>query len=181
MTTSPRAVTPLQAAQLPDFADAQRVGVFVNESPAMMLETAHTARLSALQLHGEETPELCASIRQQAPQLKLIKAFAIDDDFTGDILPDYETLCDFFLFDTRSAKRGGNGTVFDWRILQRLSVRRPFFLGGGVGPENAAQAIASCRGLPLYALDLNSRAETAPGLKSVAAVQRVIEVLSCKF
>ncbi len=176
---SSRAVTPAQAAALPDFAGVRRVGVFVNETIETMLATANTARLSFLQLHGDETPETCAAFKQLAPQLQVIKAFAVDAEFSGATLADYETACDYFLFDTRSNQRGGSGTAFDWSILQRCAIRRPFFLGGGIGPENAPQAIAACQGLPLFALDLNSRAETAPGVKSVTAVRKVIEVLRC--
>jgi phosphoribosylanthranilate isomerase len=171
---SPRAVTPAQASLLPDFSGLRRVGVFVNETAKTMLATANAARLSLLQLHGDETPEICAAVKQLAPQLILIKAFAVDEDFDGAALADYETACDYFLFDTRASKRGGSGRAFDWSVLQRCAIRRPFFLGGGVGPENAAQAIAACQGLPLFALDLNSRAETAPGLKSPEIVRQVL-------
>ena len=175
---SPRAVTAEQAAALPAFSEIKRVGVFVNETPETMLATANAARLNMLQLHGDESPETCADIKRRNPQLQLIKAFAVDNSFDGKALAAYETARDYFLFDTRTKQRGGSGHAFDWSVLRRFPIRRPFFLGGGIGPENASEAVAACAGLPLYALDINSRAETAPGVKSVEAVRQIINSVS---
>jgi phosphoribosylanthranilate isomerase len=173
---SPRFVTAGQVAALPDFPSIRRVGVFVNETAQTILATARAARLSLVQLHGDETPELCAELAQ-TPQLQVIKAFAVGETFTGETLAKYETACDYFLFDTRARQRGGSGIAFDWSILRRMPVNRPFFLGGGVGPENAASAFEQCAGLPLHALDINSRVEIAPGVKSPAHVRETIEIV----
>jgi phosphoribosylanthranilate isomerase len=170
---SPRYVSPAHVASLPD-AGPQRVGVFVNATVAETLETAKQARLALLQLHGDETPETCAALRAK---YRIIKAFAVDEEFSGAALAAYETACDYFLFDTKTDARGGSGRNFEWQVLRRFRIRRPFFLSGGVGPENAAEAVAACAGLPLFAIDVNSRVETAPGVKSVTAVRQVINTL----
>lgn len=174
---SPRNISIEQAEILPRFSGIEYVGVFVDEDINSIIEFATRAGLFALQLHGNETPQDCRLIKKLAGGIKLIKAFAVGADFDGSILKDYEAICDYFLFDTKTKKHGGSGRAFDWLILRSFPINRPFFLSGGVGPENAAEAIAACEGLPLYALDLNSRLEISPGLKSVQLVEQIIKTV----
>lgn len=174
---SPRYISIEQAERLPRFQGTEYVGVFVNEDAGTMLDYATRAGLFVLQLHGDESPQDCRLIKKLAGRIKLIKAFAVGADFDGNVLKDYEAACDYFLFDTKTENRGGSGHAFDWQILQSFPIKRPFFLSGGVGPENATKAIAACEGLPLYALDLNSRVEISPGLKSVELVKQIIRNL----
>jgi phosphoribosylanthranilate isomerase len=174
---SPRFVLPSEVKNMPRYAGTARVGVFVNEKIDTIREIAGAAELSAVQLHGDESPDLCAELKSKEPLIKLIKVFAVNEEFDGSILKKYESVCDFFLFDTKTEKFGGSGKNFDWNILREMPIDIPFFLSGGIGPENMREAIASCAHLPLHAIDLNSRVEIAPGLKSTEMIEGVIENL----
>jgi phosphoribosylanthranilate isomerase len=174
---SPRFVSLNQVAVLPEFSGIRRVGVFVNETVENILKIAEKADLSFVQLHGSESREFCSELKSRKPDLQIVKAFAVDENFDGENLKANEKVCDFFLFDTKTSRHGGSGKSFDWQVLQKLEINRPFFLSGGIGAENAAEAIAACANLPLYALDINSRAEIAPGVKSPEIIEGIIKVL----
>jgi len=174
---SPRFVSLEQAKALSDFSEISRVGVFVNESVENILDTAEKLGLSFVQLHGNESPEFCFKLKNRKADLQIVKAVAVDKNFEGENLKAYEKVCDFFLFDTKTAQHGGSGESFDWRVLQKLEINRPFFLSGGIGVENVAKAIAACANLPLFALDINSRAEISPGVKSPEIIEEIIKVL----
>lgn len=175
---SPRFVSLEKAQALPEFENIKRVGVFVDESAENILQIAATAKLSFVQLHGDETPAFCESLKKE--NLEIIKVFKVDDNFDGEILKEYEMAADYFLFDTKTIKHGGSGKSFDWEILRRFEINKPFFLGGGIGAENPLDAINACRDLPLFALDINSRAETAPGVKSARIVEEINNKLTTK-
>lgn len=170
---SPRFVSVDEAEKLPEFENIKRVGVFVDESSEKISEIAERAKLSLVQLHGSETARFCESLKKQ--NLQIVKVFKVDENFDGEQFKEFETVCDYFLFDTKTAKHGGSGHAFDWHILRRFSINKPFFLGGGVSAENAANAIMDCQNLPLLALDVNSRAEIAPGIKSPQIVKAIID------
>ncbi len=148
----------------------KKTGVFVDQSPDHILEIAALHQLQALQLHGKENPRDCQLLR--ATGLEIIKAFSIDHAFDFDALTPYESVCDYFLFDTKGPLPGGNGRRFDWSVLKRYPSQKPFFLSGGIGPKDH-KAIASIisLNLPLYALDINSRFETVPGLKNIESIK----------
>jgi len=111
----------------------QRVGVFVNASLSEIASANTLHHLDLLQLHGDETPTFCAEAQQLRP---VIKAFAVGADFDFTPLKAYENCCDFFLFDTRGPLPGGNGSTFDWTLLETYPFQKPFFLSGGIGPES---------------------------------------------
>lgn len=182
---SPRFVSLEKAKTLPQFAEIKRVGVFVNESAENVLTIAEAANLSFVQLHGDESPEFCAELKNRSSligegeSVKIIKVFSIGENAslpTRGLLP-YQNACDYFLFDTKTPKHGGSGTSFDWAILQQTGINKPFFLSGGIGAENVATAISSCAELPLFAVDINSRAEIRAGIKSPKIVAKVIKNL----
>ena len=174
---SPRFISVEEAENLPQFPEIRRVGVFVNETVEAVLETARRANLFAVQLHGDETPEICAIIKRQKPDLQIIKVFSVGADFNGEQMRLYQETCDYFLFDTKGDKRGGNGEVFDWQILSSLQIKKPFFLSGGIGAKNVSEAIEVCKNLPLFALDFNSRVEASAGVKSPEKVKEIISKL----
>ena len=101
-------------------------------------------------------------------QIEIIKVFSILDTFDFAELKPFESVCDFFLFDTKGKLPGGNGTAFDWKVLENYPSTKPFFLSGGIGIEEieAINEIANTN-LPLYAIDVNSKFEIEPGLKNV--------------
>lgn len=170
---SPRFVSLERAKSLPQFENIRRVGVFVNETAENILQIAEVTNLSLIQLHGGESAQFCEELKNK--NLKISKVFAIDKNFDGAVLREFERVCDYFLFDTKTPQHGGSGQAFDWTILQKCSIRKPFFLGGGIGAGNVAEAIEACQNLPLFALDLNSRAEISAGLKCFETVKKVME------
>lgn len=169
--------SPRFVSRAPDYlpACAKRVGVFVNPSTDEVQRKIRSFSLDYLQLHGHESPERCRELRQFG--LPLIKAFAIAiaDDLPATAA--YEGLCDYFLFDTKSALPGGSGQSFDWTLLDAYAGRTPFLLSGGIGPEHA-EAVRRLRHPLLAGIDLNSRFESAPGIKDIAALQRFLNTLN---
>jgi len=151
----------------------KKVGVFVNESTKVIAERARLG-FNFVQLHGNETAEQCAALRDTG--LKIIKVFSVDKDFDfGDVAP-YKKYVEFFLFDTRGKLYGGNAKTFDWELLHKYDQEVPFFLSGGVTPENIAQ-LRDVSNMNLHALDLNSGVEKSPGMKSMAKVGAALRAL----
>ncbi len=164
---SPRFV-PLNTAagiiqQLPPWV--VKVGVFVNASEEFVLEAIRQCGLGLLQFHGDEPPEYC---RQFA--VMSMKAFRIRDAASLQALEDYPT--DAWLLDTYAAdKPGGTGDTFNWELLQARRWTRPFFLAGGLTPDNVSQAVARVRP---YGVDVSSGVETAPGKKDPGKVRAFV-------
>lgn len=157
------------------FAPALKVGVFVNETVAVVADIAARFRLNAVQLHGNESPAECAALRQAG--LKVIKAFGISSTADFAQCASYSDCCDMFLFDTRTAGYGGAGVKFDWSILAEYKQDTPFLLSGGISADDAAD-IRSISHPQLAGIDLNSRFETAPALKDVEKLRRFIADLT---
>lgn len=148
-----------------------KVGVFVNDPPKRILEVAGYFLLDLVQLHGNESVPDCELLRRSG--LGVIKTFGVEKGFDfGNLLP-YLPVCDFFLFDTKSDQLGGTGRKFHWEILKEYGYETPFFLSGGIGPEDAA-AIREIRHPAFYGVDINSRFEFAPGIKDVDLVKTFI-------
>jgi len=156
-----------------------KVGVFVNASVDEVLKAVDDAGLSMVQLHGDESPKTCERI---AEYVSVIKAFRLrDDDQVMWKVKDYQAVVDMFLFDTATAEYGGSGKKFDWKVLAGLKIGKPFFLSGGIGPEDAPmihQFAADPVAADLFALDINSRFETAPGVKDIQQVATFIQQLA---
>lgn len=147
-------------------ASIKKVGVFVDASLDYLQTTIQEHSLDAVQLHGTESPAYCALIKEYG--VEVIKAFSVRDQFDFSQLKAYEASCDFFLFDTKGSLPGGNGTHFDWTLLKDYPSQKPFFLSGGIGPEDneLLQRIINTP-LPLHAIDVNSKFERAPGNKNI--------------
>ena len=147
----------------------QKVGVFVNASVDEIAEKIKTHDLQAVQLHGHESVEFCESLKKNIPNLiDVIKVFPILDTFDFEILKSFENVCDYFLFDTKGKLPGGNGTTFDWKILEQYPSTKPFFLSGGIGIDETEQVKQVLKSnLPIYAIDINSKFEVEPGLKNI--------------
>lgn len=172
--SSPRFVGPhFRLPALP--ASIKAVGVFVNASFTTIARLAREQLLTHVQLHGHESPELCAVLKTSG--LRVIKAFPLEQPSDLDAVALYENAVDYFLFDSKGPGYGGNGITFDWNLLDRYPGLVPFFLGGGIGPENIGR-VAQIRNPRLFAVDLNSRVETAPGIKDLLKLKQVIDSLS---
>lgn len=174
---SPRYVG--EAFKVPDISHAvKRVGVFVNEATELIVEKAVEYQLDYLQLHGDETIQQCEDLRNQGR--KVIKVFSVDDQMDFAVTRPYESVVDFFLFDTKGKYYGGNSRSFDWKILANYEQRVPFFLSGGIGLENMS-TIKSLQGMNLHAIDLNSGVETGPAMKDVKKIKQVQGMLNNLF
>jgi phosphoribosylanthranilate isomerase len=149
-------------------AGTKKVGVFVNENINTMLDQVNKYQLNAVQLHGEETPEMCREMKNAG--LEVLKAFSVDDAFEFDKLAAYEGTCNFYLFDTKGKAYGGNGVRFNWDILKNYTGETPFFLSGGIDQEHVAQ-IKALRLPLLQGIDINSRFEISPALKDTTKVK----------
>ena len=151
----------------------KKTGVFVNEYIEIVISLVEEYKLEAIQLHGDESVEYIQKLRPHlSKKIEIIKVFGINDNFDFTQLKPYENEVDYFLFDTKGKERGGNGVQFDWSVLKQYPSSKPFFLSGGIGLKNALeiQKIKNT-GLPIYAVDINSKFESKPGLKNIKEVK----------
>ena len=152
--------------------NCKRVGVFVDENIEVVKKIAQDYALDYIQLHGNETPDYCALLKGH----KLIKAFNIATAEDFEQTKPYEGLVNYFLFDTKGKSVGGNGTKFDWSVLDDYHGTTPFILSGGIGPDDAAR-IRSFHHPQLAGIDLNSKFEDAPALKNIQKLKTFLEQL----
>jgi len=154
---------------IPD--SVKKVGVFVDETPEKVLDIYRNWKLDVVQLHGHETPDYCRQI--QSSGITVFKAFSVDESFDFTILEAYSTVCDYFLFDTKGQLPGGTGQKFNWQLLDNYNGDVPFFLSGGIGPDDL-EAIRNFE-LPRWrGIDINSGFEIIPALKDVIKVKNFI-------
>lgn len=168
---SPRYVTPAEARRVVERlpGGVSCVGVFVNEpTPGDVIDVAREARLGAVQLHGDEPPEFCQSLRG----LTTIKALRVGADYDVENAASYRT--DAVLLDAYvPGERGGTGHTFDWGLASVTRERVPqLFLAGGLNPDNVSAAVAAVRP---HAVDVCSGVETSPGRKSPELMRRFVE------
>ena len=156
--------------------NSRRVGVFVDAGMPDILAAVEDFRLDVVQLHGQETPDAISALKAHIPGVRIVKSLAVAGPEDLAQAEAYADVCDAFLFDTKGKLPGGNGRQFDWSVLQRYRGRLPFLLSGGIGPDDAQRIrafdVPGCIGI-----DLNSRFETAPGLKDVDALRTFIETV----
>ncbi|HRI25755.1 MAG TPA: phosphoribosylanthranilate isomerase [Ferruginibacter sp.] len=156
--------------------DLKKVGVFVNPEMIDVLDAIDDYGLDVVQLHGDESPEMCEDL---SSEVEVIKAFRITgEENIDELVAPYDAVCDYYLFDTGGLKEslGGTGKQFDWNILTKAKIEKPFFLSGGIQPEDAAR-IRGFRHPDFYAVDINSRFEKEPGVKDMAMVLQFKQAL----
>lgn len=162
----------IKSVQLPGVL---KVGVFVNEPINDVIATATAAGLDMVQLHGDETPNYCKEMANHYP---VIKAFRISE--TDDVaykISEYLEDIDYLLFDTASSVYGGSGISFDWKKLANATGQKPYFLSGGIGPDDVSKItsfVQSDTAGNCTAVDVNSKFETAPGQKNIQLLQSFI-------
>jgi phosphoribosylanthranilate isomerase len=169
---SPRHIEPLEAASL--FERARRranvVAVVVNPGDRLLTEIGLMLRPNFVQLHGSETPERAEEVRRLTGA-GIIKALPIRsaEDFAAAV--EWEPLVDHLMFDAKPPQGadlpGGVGASFDWSLLAGREFQKPWFLAGGLNPDNVAEAIR-ISGAPL--VDVSSGVESAPGVKDAARI-----------
>ena len=148
----------------------KKVGVFVDASLDDIRQHVSDYQLDIIQLHGHETPAFLEALKP----LTLIKAFNIADASDLEKTKAYEGIADYFLFDTKGKIVGGNGEKFDWTVLTAYEGATPFLLSGGIGPDDV-QKVKQFHHHKCIGIDLNSRFESAPGLKDIVQLQTFIK------
>jgi phosphoribosylanthranilate isomerase len=155
-----------------------KVGVFVNATVEEVLQTVDDCGLYLVQLHGDETPKYCEKI---ANYVTVVKAFRLrEDDNVLWKVKDYMDIADMFLFDTEGAGYGGTGKKFDWNVLKGLNIGKPFFLSGGIGPDDIEKLHEFTQdpvAKDLFSIDVNSKFETSPGIKDMDKLREFIEAV----
>lgn len=151
-----------------------RVGVFVNADVDTISAAVEDFGLSAVQLHGDEDAAFCKSLADRAAVIKVFRVTG-EEDIDSLVAP-FQEASDYYLFDTATAQYGGSGKKFNWTALESASVGKPFFLSGGITPGDAG-VLQSFRHPYLYAVDINSGFETAPGMKDMNQVAQFINNL----
>ncbi len=155
-----------------------KVGVFVNAPAEEVLQTVDDCGLYLVQLHGDETPKYCEKI---ADYVTVVKAFRLrEDDNVLWKIKDYQDIADMFLFDTEGVGYGGTGKKFDWDVLKGLNIQKPFFLSGGIGPEDIGLLQEFARdpvAKDLFSVDVNSRFEMSAGVKDMDKLKKFIETI----
>ncbi|SHJ08136.1 phosphoribosylanthranilate isomerase [Flavobacterium terrae] len=152
----------------------QKVGVFVNAFLDDILDKIRRYNLQFVQLHGNETPSFCKAFKKTGA--KVIKVFSVNENFNFDTIEPYESVCDYFLFDTKGKYHGGNGVSFDWNLLKNYPSKKPFFLSGGIGVEEIEKI--KKMNLPIHAIDVNSKFEIEPGLKNTQLIKELQNEIS---
>ncbi|HRX10708.1 MAG TPA: phosphoribosylanthranilate isomerase [Draconibacterium sp.] len=149
-------------------SEKPKVGVFVDENAFEILALAKNLGFEWVQLHGKENPKTCQLLKRQG--LKIIKVFHVDDKFDFSSTEPYEKAVNFFLFDTKTENHGGSGKKFNWLILEKYEGHIPFFLSGGIGPEDVG-SIKEINHPKFTGVDLNSGFEDEPGVKNIEKLE----------
>ncbi|MCB9033853.1 MAG: phosphoribosylanthranilate isomerase [Chitinophagales bacterium] len=155
-------------------SNIKKVGVFVNEDIKNIIKIATQNNLDYIQLHGDEAPEYCEELKLF--DIKIIKAFGIDDNFDFTVIDDYLPFIDFVLFDNKSQQYGGTGEKFSWYKLKEYNGIKPYFLSGGLDQIDIPYIEELLGNTNIYALDFNSKLEIEPALKDIEKCKTVIEL-----
>lgn len=170
---SPRYVTPEQIQTLTSVLPetVERVGVFVNAPLDQIAYTVQLGRLTGVQLHGQESLADCNQLRQALPHTELIKAIRVKTPEALEQSLSYASHVDTLLLDAYHPQQlGGTGKTLNWQQLQAFNPGCPWFLAGGLTPDNVSEAL---RLLRPDGIDLSSGVEHSPGDKDLAKVQQL--------
>lgn len=150
------------------------VGVFVNPSKNYIYTRIADNDLDYVQLHGTEEPEFCAEL---SGSTRIIKAFGIENKHSFNDIERYESLVEYFLFDTKTKTFGGSGKKFDWSLLNAYTGNTPFLLSGGIAP-NDIDRILKIEHPMLAGIDVNSGFEISPGIKDLRLIEELMKKIS---
>lgn len=147
----------------------KKVGVFVNSDIETIQRAVEEFDLGFAQLHGDESPAFCEQVNNIVSVIKAVRISASTN--IEEQLALYNESCAYFLFDTDSKEYGGTGKKFNWNTLLNANIQKPFFLSGGIGLEDVEE-VKKISHPQLFAIDVNSRFETAPGIKAMDKMNR---------
>lgn len=153
------------------------VGLFVDPDDETLERTLSNVQLDMIQLHGHESPGRVAEIKHKFG-LQVIKAMSVASPQDLEKVPGYEVAADHLMFDAKpqasDSLPGGNGLAFDWNILKGMETKHPWFLAGGLTPENILEAITK---LSPDIVDVSSGVESKPGVKDTAKIAAFLEAV----
>lgn len=184
VTSSPRYVTVEQiqsiVATIPSHVD--KIGVFANANLKEIAFITNNCSLTGVQLHGNESLEFCKQVREILPEIEIIKALRIRNREDLNNSKTFSDYVDTLLLDAYHPQQlGGTGQTIDWKILEEFNPSRPWFLAGGLTPDNITSAISQIKP---NGIDLSSGVEKAPGNKDLDKVAKLFEklrVLSAEY
>lgn len=152
----------------------EKVGVFVNAEINTIKKEVNEYGLSYVQLHGDESAEFCREVKNFVPVIKVIRINEQTD--LEKELSVFEESYEYLLFDTDSKQYGGTGKQFDWDRLKLSNITKSFFLSGGIRLEDVDK-LKSFRHPMFFAIDVNSRLESEPGIKNMEKVEQLVNAL----
>ena len=177
---SPRFVlNHLSLVEISEINHQGKVGVFVNETVEKISEISEKAKLSFIQLHGDEDEKFILQLRQiLGNNIKIIKVIRIGNQSFDELqktINQQPSTVNYLLFDTDSKAFGGTGQTFDWQILNEIEIPIPYFLSGGISLENL-ENLKILNQKPLV-LDINSKFETEPGIKNLEKIKNFTQIV----
>lgn len=154
------------------------VGVFVDEEIATMMEILRQTGITTVQLHGNESIDLCDMLRDKG--YRVMKAISIADRVDIERASAYDNHIDMLVLDTKCKEKGGSGRKFDWSLLIQKGFKSPFLLSGGISAVDydSVTELYHAMGGQMMGVDLNSRFETEPGVKSTEMLKGFINRVS---
>lgn len=176
---SPRYVSADRLRAIADTLPSEtvKIGVFANHGVTEIISVVQQAHLSAVQLHGTESPEFCRQVRQAIrPEIELIKAFRLKSAASLGETSAYLDCVDTLLLDAYHPQMlGGTGHTIDWQDLLQFKPAIPWLLAGGLTPDNISEALSR---LQPDGIDLSSGVERSPGDKDLAKVAQLFEAIN---
>ncbi len=174
---SPRYITPDTIhAITKELPPIDCFGVFANAPLHQIEQTVATGQLTGVQLHGQESLAYCQQLRAALPRVEIIKALRLQNPQDLDLVKNYAPGVDTFLLDAYHPEQlGGTGHTLNWKALQTFHPEKPWFLAGGLRPDNVEQALSL---LSPDGIDLSSGVENAPGDKDLAKVAQLLDIIS---
>lgn len=169
---SKRYIDPEKAGAIINWVEGpEKVGVFMNQPLDDVNLLAKFSGIDYVQLHGQETVEYCQLIEKPIIKVIHVGESTIREELEASVAL-YSEVAEFLLFDTQNnGEYGGTGKTFDWSLLNDIAGEKPFFLAGGLNPDNVSEAIDLVQP---YAVDVNSGVEEEPGLKDFEKIERLM-------
>lgn len=171
---SPRDIAPEQAGQFATPDQIGRIGVFVDPDDALLFHAVAAARLTGVQLHGDETPDRVAAIKARLG-IGVWKAVPVRTRLDLEAARGYRGAADRILYDARTPKGtlpGGMGLRFDWKLLDGFAHPLPWALSGGIDAASVGEAV---RVTGARLVDVSSGVESAPGIKDVDKITAFLQ------
>jgi phosphoribosylanthranilate isomerase len=162
--------------EIPEFSNTKKIGVFVDDSVDFIISRLLKYNLDGVQLHGNESPEYIKKLKSKLRlDIEIIKAISIVDAKDFEHLNIYHGLVDKIILDTKTPLKGGSGKQFNWDLLKHYNAETPYLLSGGISLKDAEKIAKLNKEYDkMLGVDINSRFELKPGLKSLEMVKKFI-------